>query len=114
MSMTETEIAQRITAAKTELATKKALTPATPVARQFTEPHTVTRKCPVTGEWFSVTVETADWQAWRGLESPLKPAALYFPYLKETEVEFLLSGITDNGIQHLFRDSEIVDVECED
>lgn len=111
MSMTETEIAQRITAAKTELAVKKALTPS---ARQFTEPYTVTRKCPVTGEWFSVTVETADWQAWRNLESPLKPAALYFPYLKETEVEFLLSGITDNGIQHLFRDSEIVDVECED
>ena len=83
-------------------------------ANTFKEPYTVTRKCPVTGEWFSVTVETADWQAWRNLESPLKPAALYFPYLKETEVEFLLSGITNNGIQHLFRDSEIVDVECED
>jgi hypothetical protein len=38
----------------------------------------------------------------------------YFPYLTESEIEFLLSGITNNGIQHLFRDSEIVDVECED
>lgn len=113
MSMTETEITQRITEAKAELAVKKALTPSAH-PHPFTEPHTVTRKCPVTGEWFSVTVETADWQAWRNLDAPLKPAALYFPYLKETEVEFLLSGITDNGIQHLFRDSEIVDVECED
>ena len=111
MSMTETEITQRINAAKTELAAKKALLPAPP---QFTEPYTVTRKCPVTGEWNSVTVEAADWKAWRNLESPLKPAAVYFPYLKETEIEFLLSGISANGIQHLFRDSEIVDVECED
>ena len=111
MSMTEQEIETRIAAAKTELADKKALTPED---HKFTEPHTVTRKCPVTGEWHSVTVETADWTAWRNLESPLKPAALYFPYLKATEVEFLLSGISQNGIQHLFRDSEIVDVECED
>lgn len=111
MSMTETEITQRINAAKIELADKKALTPE---EHKFTEPYTVTRKCPVTGEWNSVTVETADWAAWRNLESPLKPAALYFPYLSETEVEFLLSGISQNGIQHLFRDSEIVDVESED
>jgi hypothetical protein len=34
--------------------------------------------------------------------------------MTETEIEFLLSGITNNGIQHLFRDSEIVNVECED
>jgi hypothetical protein len=52
--------------------------------------------------------------AWRNLASPLKPAVAYFPYLTETEIEFLLSGFTYNGIQHLFRDSEIVDVECED
>ena len=111
MSMTETEIAQRINEAKAELADKKQLRP---TARTFAEPHTVTRKCPVTSEWFSVTVETADWMAWRNLESPLKPAVAYFPYLTESEIEFLLSGITNNGIQHLFRDSEIVDVECED
>jgi len=111
MTMTETEIAQRINQAKTELAAKKQLLRP---ARTFTEPHTVTRKCPVTSEWFSVTVETADWMAWRNLASPLKPAVAYFPYLTESEIEFLLSGITNNGIQHLFRDSEIVDVECED
>ena len=111
MTMTNAEIETRICEAKTLLQDKKMLRTE---AKQFQTPYTVTRRCPVTGEWFSVTVETADWQAWRSLESPLKPAALYFPYLKETEVEFLLSGITDNGIQHLFRDSEIVDVECED
>lgn len=34
--------------------------------------------------------------------------------MTETELEFLLSGITDNGIQHLFRNFKIADVECED
>lgn len=111
MTMTNAEIETRIREAKTLLQDKKMLRTE---AKQFQTPYTVTRRCPVTGEWNSVTVETADWQAWRSLESPLKPVTQFFPYLTETEIEFLLSGISANGIQHLFRDSEIQDVEDQD
>ena len=111
--MTESEIETRINAAKTELASKKSLV-AVPVQHQFTQPYVITRRCPITREWYSVTVENADWSAWRNLDAPLKPAAQWFPYLNLDQVEFLLSGISPNGIQDIFRDSEIVDVNSED
>ena len=113
MTMTEIEIQARITAAKAELTEKKNLM-VSPVSHQFQDPFVISRKCPISGEWHQVTVEASDWNSWRSLDAPLKPATAYFPYLKETEIEFLLSGISQNGIQHLFRDSEIRDVECED
>lgn len=109
--MLETEIQERITAAKTLLQNKKMRQTA---PKQFQSSHTVIRRCPVTGEWVSVTVENQDWQAWRSLESPLKPVTEFFPYLTESEIEFLLSGISKNGIQQLFRASEVVDTEPED
>lgn len=111
--MTESEIETRIAAAKTELAGKKSLIVEN-TSHQFTEPYVITRRCAVTGEWYSVTVETADWSAWRRLDAPLKPAAQWFPYLNLEEIEFLLSGISPNGIQDIFRNSEIVDVNSED
>lgn len=111
MTMTNAEIESRIREAKTLLQDKKQLRTE---AKQFEFPHTVTRRCPVTGEWTSITVETADWQAWRSLESPLKPVTQFFPYLDSEEIEFLMSGISANGIQHLFRASEVADLESED
>ena len=77
-------------------------------------PHTITRKCPVTGELYSVTVEKQDWEKWNTRDNKLNPICHFFPYLTNEQVEFLLSGISPNGIQHLFKDSEVSDVESED
>ena len=114
MANTETELQEMLREGLAQIAVDRAARRQETEPKGFSEPYTVTRRCPVTGEWTSITVETADWQAWRSLESPLKPVTQFFPYLDSEEIEFLLSGISANGIQHLFRASEVADVESED
>lgn len=77
-------------------------------------PHTITRRCPVIEKPYSVTVEAEDWIRWRNLENSLFPMSYYFPYLTEAEREFLISGISPMGNEHLFRGSQSADLESED
>lgn len=107
--MTEQEIKERIRAAQQSLKCKKEMRPEIP---QFKTPHTITRRCPVTNESFTVTVEAADWISWRSMANTLFPISHYFPYLTFAECESLISGISPAGAEQ-FVDVNL-DSECED
>ena len=107
--MTEAELRERIVTAKETLKPKKEMIPQ---AHQFKLPHPITRKCPVTGKQFTITVEADDWVSWRSLANTLFPLTHYFPYLTDAERDSLISGISPEGSER-FLDSD-ADPECED
>jgi len=77
--------------------------PKPPEPKQFVDPLVITRKCIVTSEPFTVTVERSDYDNWQHGKgcSPTN-----FPYLSEKEQDFLLSQLSPAGYAVLFRESE--------
>lgn len=56
---------------------------------EFTNPHVITRTCPICGKAANVTVRAADYKAWQAGVL----AQDIFPYLSPDEREMLISGI---------------------
>jgi hypothetical protein len=62
-------------------------------------PVTITKKCQITGEVYSVTAESEDLERYKNGEGLIQNI---FPYLNAGDREFIKTGISPKGWDNLF------------